>query len=256
MVTVIGFGTSISGTCKAHHTAYGNADIETCKESWGFDTAKTHFVPDDVRDDWKEIPNQGKKLVSDWGKMLERYADKYPELACSFQGRVNSGLDPQWKQQLIDFKIEKKDIPVRQASGQVFDHLWKKLPLIGGSADLADPNHTLKVAKEVFGAPDQDRPNVSFAGRYIHFGTREHAMFAVANGMAAYAPRAFIPVTATFSMFQLYGAAAIRMSALNHLQVIHIGSHDSIAEGACGPTHQVLECLCIKFVRVVQLRFP
>lgn len=113
------------------------------------------------------------------------------------------------------------------------------MPLIGGSADLADPNHTLKVPKEVFGAPEDGVANLSFTGRYVHYGTREHGMFAVSNGIAAYAPRSFIPITATFSMFQLYGAAAIRMSALNCLQVIHIGTHDSIAEGACGPTHQV-----------------
>ena len=177
--------------------------------------------------------------MCEWENLLDRYTERFPELAADLMRRVDGKLHPEWKQRLLSFEIATNDIPIRQASGQVFDLLWNTLPLIGGSADLADPNHTLKVPKEVFGAPEDGVANLSFTGHYVHYGTREHGMFAFSNGIAAYAPRAFIPITATFSMFQLYGAAAIRMSALNRLQVIHIGTHDSIAEGACGPTHQV-----------------
>lgn len=246
ITTAIGFGTVVAGTCKAHQMAFGYVDIDKCKALWGFDSKTTHFVPEDVRQDWADVPKQGQKLRSQWKQTLALYAEEYPELAQQFQARVHGDLGQQWRQTLDAFEVSSKSMPVRQASAQVYDTLWKIMPFFGGSADLSEPNFMLKEAKQVFGSPQTGVENVSFGGRYVHYGTREHAMMAIANGMAAYAPQAFVPITATFSMFQLYGASAIRMSALNKVQVIHIGTHDSIAEGACGPTHQVgpsLECI-------------
>lgn len=83
--------------------------------------------------------------------------------------------------------------------------------------------------------------NGDYAGRYIHFGVREHAMCAISNGIAAFAPQTFIPVTSTFFMFYIYAAPAVRMGALQHLQVIHAATHDSIGAGEDGPTHQPIE---------------
>lgn len=239
ITTTIGFGTAVAGTSKAHQMAFGQVNIDKCKELWGFDAKTTHFVPEDVRQDWTDVPRQGQKLMSQWKQKLARYAEKYPDLAQQFQARVNGDLGQKWRQDLDAFKVSSKNLPVRQSSAQVYDTLWKIVPFFGGSADLSEPNFMIKEPKHVFGPPRQGVENVSFTGRYVHYGTREHAMMAIANGMAAYAPQAFVPITATFSMFQLYGASAIRMSALNKVQVIHIGTHDSIAEGACGPTHQV-----------------
>ena len=239
ITTTIGFGTAVAGTSKAHQMAFGQVNIEKCKKLWGFDTKTTHFVPEDVRQDWNYVARKGHKLMAQWKQKLARYAEKYPDLAQQFQARVDGELGQKWRHDLDAFEVSSKNLPVRQSSAQVYDTLWKILPFFGGSADLSEPNFMIKEPKLVFGPPRQGVENVSFTGRYVHYGTREHAMMAIANGMAAYAPQAFVPITATFSMFQLYGASAIRMSALNKVQVIHIGTHDSIAEGACGPTHQV-----------------
>lgn len=241
ITTVIGIGTSLAGTAKAHHAAFGQADIEKCKQLWGFDLTQTHFVPEDVREDWSHIRIKGEKLMTEWEDLLQRYAHMYPELAKEFHKRSCGKFDPKWKQALRDFQVEKKNLPTRQSSAQVYDMLYERLPLFAGSADLSEPNFTLRVAKKAFGVPRSDAENLSFTGRYVHYGAREFGMIAIANGIAAFARKAFIPITATFAMFQLYGGAAIRMSALNKLQVIHIGTHDSIAEGACGPTHQVCD---------------
>ena len=206
---------------------------------WNLNPNKTHDIPDDVRKYWAEIPKRGSRLYAEWQGLLDSYNKQYPELAQQLRQKVMGGLNPAWKKSLADFQPEKKDIPTRQASAEVYDHLWNVLPFIAGSADLSEPNFTLRIPKGAFGPPMPDMKNTSYTGRYIHYGTREHGMMAIANGIAAYAQRAFIPITATFAMFQLYGAAAIRMGALSKLQVIHLGTHDSIAEGACGPTHQV-----------------
>lgn len=239
ITTSIGFGTTVAGTSKAHQMAFGQVDIDKCKDLWGFDSKATHFVPDDVRQDWRTVPRQGQKLMFQWKQTLARYAERHPKLAQQFKARMNGDLGQQWRQDLDAFEVSGKSLSIRQSSAQVYDALWKIIPFFGGSADLSDPNFMIKVPKMVFGPPREGVENLSFTGRYVHYGTREHAMMAIANGMAAYAPQAFIPITATFAMFQLYGASAIRMSALNKVQVIHIGTHDSIAEGACGPTHQV-----------------
>ena len=230
----------MAGTSKAHQMAFGDVDIDKCKTLWGFDTKTTHFVPEDVRQDWTQVPSRGQRLVSEWKQTLARYAECYPDLARELNMRIEGDLGRQWSHQLQTFEVSSKNLPVRQSSAQVYDALWKLVPFFGGSADLSDPNFMIKEPKTVFGPQRPGVKNVSFKGRYVHYGTREHAMMAIANGMAAYAPQAFVPITATFAMFQMYGASAIRMSALSKVQVIHIGTHDSVAEGACGPTHQVL----------------
>ncbi len=239
ITTTIGFGTTVAGTCKAHQMAFGEVDIEKCKNLWGFDSKTSHFIPEDVRQDWAEVPRKGRKARSQWKQTLAQYRKEYPELAHQLQSRINGDLGQQWRQALDKYEVPTKVMPLRQTSAQVYDTLWKIVPFFGGSADLSDPNFMIKEAKEVFGPSTPGVKNVSFNGRYVHYGTREHGMIAISNGMAAYAPQAFVPITATFAMFQLYGASAIRMSAINNVQVIHVGTHDSIAEGACGPTHQV-----------------
>lgn len=239
ITTTIGFGTTVADTCKAHQMAFGEVDIEKCKTSWGFDSQSTHFVPEDVRQDWADVPRQGQELKSQWKQTLISYAVEYPELAQQLQSKINGDLGQKWRQTLNTYEVPCKELPLRQTSAQIYDILWRLVPFFGGSADLSEPNFMIKEAKPVFGPPRPGVENVSFNGRYVHYGTREHGMIAVANGVAAYAPQAFIPITATFAMFQLYGASAIRMTAVNKVQVIHVGTHDSIAEGACGPTHQV-----------------
>jgi dihydroxyacetone synthase len=239
VTTTIGLGTSVAGTSKAHHAAFGPDNVAHCKKMWNLDVNKTHQIPREVKDYWFAIPKRGARAVREWNQLLAQYHAKHPELAVEFRRRAAGSFHPDWKQSLLDFQPTKKDTPIRQSSAEVYDHLWDTIPLFAGSADLSEPNFTLRKAKGAFGPAHHDGKNASFDGRYIHYGTREHGMIAMANGIAAYSQGAFIPVTATFAMFQLYGASALRMTALSKLQVIHIGTHDSIAEGACGPTHQV-----------------
>lgn len=251
--TTIGHGTTIAGTNKAHHAAFGGDDVKACKTSWGYDPLATHVVPDDVRQYWSEIPNKGRRVWRAWRETVAQYTYRYPELGNKLAAFERGQLNSEWREKLLSIKPSQGKTPVRQSSGAVFDELWEVLPFFGGSADLSDPNFVLKTPKEIFG-PQKDAFHQSYGGRYVHFGTREHGMAGISNGMAAYSARrdqkdgkfgqAIIPITATFSMFQLYAAPAIRMSALMKLQVIHMGTHDSIAEGACGPTHQVSFCSC------------
>ncbi|RYP84421.1 hypothetical protein DL770_005213 [Monosporascus sp. CRB-9-2] len=257
--TTIGHGTTIAGTSKAHHTAFGQEDIRKCKEAWGYDPQATHVVPDDVRQYWADVAVNGSRAREQWHSLLEQYSRHHPRLGSQLhalmrgEGALDGNEGMGWKDQLMAVKASPGKIPVRQSSGAVMDILWKKLPMLGGSADLSEPNFVLREPKEAFGPPGEEIRHQSYAGRYIHFGTREHGMAAIANGIAAYSPstgeenggsgQALLPITATFSMFQLYAAPAIRMSALMKLKVIHIGTHDSVAEGACGPTHQPVEML-------------
>lgn len=203
------------------------------------DVEKTHQIPQETKDYWSEVPRKGARAVHAWHKLLDKYAIEYPKLCEEYCNRAAGRFNVNWKQSLLEYRVPTSDIPIRQASADIYDHLWDTIPFFAGSADLSEPNFTLRKAKGAFGPPSLDNPKASFQGRYVHYGTREHGMIAMANGIAAYAERAFVPVTATFAMFQLYGGSALRMTALSKLQVIHIGTHDSISEGACGPTHQV-----------------
>ncbi|KAI0427897.1 Transketolase, thiamine diphosphate binding domain-containing protein [Xylaria sp. FL1042] len=250
--TTIGYGTTIAGTSKAHHAAFGVDNVKRCKEIWGYDPEQTHVVPAQVRNYWAAVPKKGRETRSEWEKLRAHYARRFPDLSQSLEALEKGMLDGGgWKDDLMNLRAADEDMSIGDSFGAVFDTLWKKLPILGGSADLSEHTFLLKQPKEAFGPPDQDIPHQSYAGRYIHFGTREHGMAAIANGIAAYTPRskkdargqAFIPITATFSMFQLYAAPAIRMSALMRLKIIHVGTHDSIAEGLCGPTHQPIELL-------------
>lgn len=241
--TVIGIGTTFAGTSKAHHKAFVHDNAASCKKLWNLDPEKKHRISHLTRDYWSEIPAKGKAIFRDWNKLLEQYDYQFPELAAEFRRRAQGEFHPSWKQSLLNLPVETKDMPIRESSANVYDHVWDTIPLFAGSADLSEPNFTLKKAKGVFGPARPGVQNASYEGRYFHYGTREHGMIAMANGIAAYSNRAYIPITATFAMFQAYGASALRMSALSKVQVIHISTHDSIAEGACGPTHQPVELL-------------
>lgn len=251
--TTIGLGTSIAGTCKAHHAAFGPDNVRECKESWGYDANATHIIPDDVAEYWRDVASKGQHARDQWSKTVARYGHCHPELGNQLHALMDGReASRRTRELLMNLEAPTGKVPVRQSSAQVFDALWSKLPMMGGSADLSEPNFVLRVAKEAFGPLEEGPAAVrhqSYNGRFIHFGTREHAMAAISNGIAAYSfdahshSQAIVPVTATFAMFQLYAAPAIRMGALMRLKVVHLGTHDSIAEGACGPTHQPVEMI-------------
>lgn len=237
--TVIGLGTSVAGTHYAHEDPFGVEDVARAKRAWGLNPAESHQIGEDVYQYWSEVPKRGAFYKRQWEDLLSQYDHKHPDLAKELAGRVAGRFDPGWKRELADYTPAREYSNMLQASAAVHSCLWPKIPLFSGSADLLAVSGVTKSGVESFGSRNTETLKANFSATYIHYGVREHGMMAVANGIAAYAKCAFLPVTSTFSAFQLYGAAALRMSALCDLQVVHIGTHDSIEEGVCGPSHQV-----------------
>ena len=238
--TIIGLGTSKADTCYAHEDPFGPEDIAKCKEIWDLDPTKFHQVPEEVRRYWSKVPEQCMHHRCAWEQQLSQYEHKYPALAKSLMNKIKGDFGTFWKEPLLKHRPPHNEkISTLQASANIHDSLWPTLPTFSGSADLLACSGITNLEGQVFGARAIKGQIVDFAGRYIHYGIREHGMMAVANGIAAYSKRAFLPVTSTLAAFHLYGAAALRMSAICGLQVVHIGTHDSIEAAVLGPTHQV-----------------
>ena len=178
------------------------------------------------------------------------YAQAFPDLAEELRRSLRGELPPDWDADIPVFPADAKGIATRVASGQVMNAIAPRLPMLtGGSADL-DPS-TKTALKDLgdFNPPAgvnndtqvSDGGGWSYAGRNLHFGVREHAMGAIVNGMAAHG--GFIPYGATFLIFSDYMRPPIRLAALMGLHVVHVFTHDSIALGEDGPTHQPVEQL-------------
>jgi transketolase len=191
---------------------------------------------------------RGASMEADWNDRFARYARSFPDLAAELERNLHGGLPDGWDADVPVFPADAKGLATREASGKVLNAIAPRLPaLTGGSADL-DPS--TKTALEGLGdfnpAPGSDLEGSagggwSFAGRNLHFGVREHAMGAIANGMAAHF--GCLPYTATFLIFSDYMRPPMRLAALSRLHVIHVFTHDSIALGEDGPTHQPIEQL-------------
>lgn len=198
--TVIGLGTPVAGTAKAHHGAFDKAAVEASKIAAGQDPSVTHFIPPAQLAYFRERKQHGEKIQKDWDALLEDYRSQYPSLAKEFDARRKGQNGTEWLELLKSIDSQQfKGGATRDVNGVVIEKLWDIYPaLCGGGADLANSN------KFSYGESDVFHPSVSFAGRYFRHGIREHAMAAVANGLAAYNPGTFLPITATFLMFYLY----------------------------------------------------
>jgi transketolase len=232
--TIIGFGAPHkAGTNAAHGSALGAAEAAATKAALGW-TAAPFTVPDDLAQAWQEAGGRGATPRRAW---LKR-ATRHPQRA-EFERALAGRLPDNWLEKLAALKAEiaesKPKLATRQSSQKVLEALVPLVPeLIGGSADLTGSNLTrVKDMAEV--APGQ------FAGRYLHFGIREHAMAAAMNGLAL--SGGLIPYGGTFFVFSDYLRPALRLAALMHLRVIHVLTHDSIGLGEDGPTHQAVEHL-------------
>ncbi|KAF0320898.1 dihydroxyacetone synthase [Colletotrichum asianum] len=220
--TVIGLGTNVAGTFKAHHGAFDAESVALSKRLAGQDPIATHQVPQPSLEYFRERKTRGKELEEEWNSMLQKYASAYPEKSLEFHGARNGDRGTEAPQMLSEIEAGQfEGLATREVNGVLLEKLWK---CSGNPARLY-----------LAGAP------ISYAGRYIRYGIREHAMTAISNGLAAYGPGTLLPITATFFMFYLYAAPGVRMGALSHLPVIHIATHDSFAEGQNGPTHQPVE---------------
>ena len=218
----------------AHGAPLGVDEVRLTKENLGWPANKKFFVPANVRKEFGKCGARGRKVEAAWNKKVKAHAKKYPGLAQSWKAAIDGSLPRRWDAGIPTFR-DGKAIATRAASGQVLNALADNLPvLMGGSADLAPSNNT--IIKSSF-----DFQKNSYAGRNIRFGVREHAMGAILAGMALH--KGVRPYGGTFLVFADYCRPAIRLAALMKQPVIYVFTHDSVAVGEDGPTHQPVEHL-------------
>jgi len=221
-------------TAGAHGSPLGDDEIKLTKQRFAWDAAKTFYIPEQVAAHMREARTRGAKAENAWNRKFKKYATLYPDLAKQFtdaaDGRLNINLD-----EILPHFEPGTSIATRKASQKVLDSLMPRLPLVlAGSADLTPSNNT-----RFEGAHDFQKNNP--AGRYIHYGVREHAMGAIMNGIAV--SRLLRPYGGTFLVFSDYMRPAIRVAALSSYPTIFVFTHDSIGLGEDGPTHQPVEQL-------------
>jgi transketolase len=207
--------------------------VKATKKKLNWPEDKTFYVPDDAKANWLQAVDKGKKYEQEWNDLFANYKKAFPELAAEFE-RVQSGVLPAgWEKSLPTFPVD-KPVATRSAGGTIMDAIATALPeLIGGAADLTSSTTTIFKNSANF--------HVDPAGRNIFFGVREFGMCAAVNGMAVHG--GLIPYGSTFFTFSDYCKPAIRLAALMHAHSLFIFTHDSIALGEDGPTHQPIEQL-------------
>ncbi|MGH7180376.1 MAG: transketolase [Nitrospiraceae bacterium] len=224
-------------TSAAHGEPLGEEETRLAKRNYGWSEDAKFYIPDGVYEHFRQgIGVRGKTLRDEWFTRIKEYKTKYPELANELYRMQHRQLPDGWDKDLPAFPADAKGMATRVSSGKVLNAIGKRVPwLMGGSADLG-PSTKTRLTFEGAGDLSVDNPG----GRNLHFGIREHAMAAILNGMALVKVRAY---GSGFLIFSDYARGAIRLSALMELPVIHIFTHDSIAVGEDGPTHQPVEHL-------------
>jgi transketolase len=224
-------------TSAAHGEPLGVEEVRLTKRHYGWPEDAQFLVPDEVREHFQNgIGARGRALHQAWWARFEEYRRRYPDLASQGYRLLRRELPDDWDAGLPVYPADAKGIATRDASGQALNAIARQVPwLVGGSADLGP---SCKTRLTFAGAGDFSTDNP--AGRNLHFGVREHAMAAILNGLSLSKIR---PFGSGFLIFSDYGRAAIRLSALMEIPVIHIFTHDSIGVGEDGPTHQPVEQL-------------
>jgi transketolase len=222
-------------TSAAHGEPLGEDEVRFAKRHYGWPEDARFLVPDSVREHFRAgIGARGAAQHQAWWAMFEEYRRTYPELADQGYRMLKRELPDNWSDGLPVFPPDDTGLATRDASGKALNAVAANVPwLIGGSADLGP---SCKTRLTTDGAGDFSAENP--AGRNLHFGIREHAMAAVLNGLSLSKIR---PFGSGFLIFSDYSRAAIRLSALMEIPVIHIFTHDSIGVGEDGPTHQPVE---------------
>lgn len=234
--TQIGYGCPAKqGKASAHGEPLGADNIKAAKEFLGWKYDEEFFVPEEVAEHLKGLIEEGQKRENEWNKLITAYKKEFPGLAeewdawkmCDHTGKLLE--DGEF------WRFENKATATRSSSGDMLNRLAGIVPnLIGGSADLAPSNKSYMKDKGDFSAGNR-------GGSNLHFGVREHAMAAIANGMAAHGR--LRPYVATFFVFSDYMKPSMRLSSMMKLPVTYILTHDSIGVGEDGPTHQPVEQL-------------
>jgi transketolase len=248
--THIGFGSPEQDSFKAHGSPLGVEGVRQTKRSLGWPAEPDFLIPDQALANFREAVTRGAQDQAEWDQRFSDYAKAFPDLATELRRRLRGELPPGWDADVPVFPADAKGLATREAGGKVMNAIAPKLPaLSGGSADLDASTKTALKGQGDFNPPatkdvDQqgsDSGGWSHAGRNLHFGVREHAMGAIVNGLAAHG--GFIPYGSTFLIFSDYMRPPIRLAALMGLHVVHVFTHDSLALGEDGPTHQPVEQL-------------
>ncbi|MBM4764612.1 transketolase [Bacillus sp. B15-48] len=232
--TIIGYGSpKVAGTNKAHGAPLGLEETKATKKAYGWNFEEDFYVPEEVKEFFEGIKKFGIEAEMEWNHLLHDYKEAHPhlgkELEEAIEGKVLIDVND-----ILTFTPEKA-ISTRVASGNAINHFVKIVPSIfGGSADLSNSTMTDITGEAAYAVE-------SYAGRNIYFGVREHAMGAAANGMAQHG--GVKPFVSTFFVFNDYLRPSIRLAALQKLPVTYVFTHDSIAVGEDGPTHEPIEQL-------------
>ena len=233
--TKIGFGSpSKEGKSSSHGAPLGAEDIAQMKKNLNWDYEEFE-IPSDIKDAWRLVGLKNSSKRQEWEERLLDNKDKEIEFLKDIDGQISEELDKEINEIKKVFSEEKPGWATRKSSQEVLETINKVLPnTIGGSADLTGSNNTKTKNINII-----DSNN--FAGRFIHYGIREHGMAAAMNGIALH--KGLIPYSGTFLVFSDYCRPSIRLAALMDIKVIHVMTHDSIGLGEDGPTHQPVEHL-------------
>jgi len=233
--TIIGYGSpNKQGTKAVHGSPLGEEETALTKQAYGW-AHEPFTVPSEVEAHFAKIKDEGQTEEAAWNERYEAYKEAHPELAAQLELAIKGELPEGWDKDLPSYTTDMKAQATRETSGAALNAIAKNLPtLFGGSADLASSNNTTLKDFPVFDVKD-------YAGRNIWFGVREHAMGAAMNGISLHGGvRVY---GGTFFVFSDYLRPAIRMAALMGQPVIYVFTHDSIAVGEDGPTHEPIEQL-------------
>ena len=249
--THIGYGSpNKHDRFEAHGSPLGIDEVRLTKQNLNWPTEPPFLIPEPALAHFREALARGARDEAAWNDRMTAYAQAHPEMALELQRRLRGKLPPGWDADIPVFPADTQGIATRVASGKVMNAVAPRMPaMVGGSADLDPSTHTSLKGLGDFNPPAGAELDTqgssgggwSYSGRNLHFGVREHAMGAIVNGLAAHGGT--IPYGATFLIFSDYMRPPIRLAALMGLHVVHVFTHDSIALGEDGPTHQPVEQL-------------
>jgi transketolase len=248
--SIIGFGSpKKAGTFGVHGSPLGPDEVIATKENLDWPTEPPFYIPDDALDLYRQAVTRGEETQAEWDRQFEAYRQDHPNLAAELERALSRDLPDGWDSDIPTWNPGDKAVATRKASEAVIQAFFPKVPtFIGGSADLNPSTNTgMKGAGDFGPQPDPDPEDIQgalgggwdYSGRNIHWGIREHAMGSAVNGMAAHG--GVIPFSATFLVFSDYMRPPIRLAALSHYRSIFVFTHDSIAVGEDGPTHEPVE---------------
>jgi transketolase len=249
--THLGYGSPHKqDTFEAHGSPLGEDEVRLTKQNLGWPLEPPFNIPEVALTHFRKAIDKGKQDETRWERRFSSYERAYPDLAQELHQMMQGELPEGWDRDIPEFPPDGKGLSTRVASGKVMNTIASRLPtFIGGSADLDPSTYTALTGRGDFESPMEtiSDPQGSegggwrYSGSNLHFGVREHGMGAVLNGLAAHGGT--IPFGATFLIFSDYMRPPIRLAALMGLHVVYVFTHDSIALGEDGPTHQPVEQL-------------